>query len=215
MMSVLQPAAPEMAEEAATLIYLTMRKTADYLFGGDQAQVILKRLFQFKSNRFSYQFTQVTTDAEKPVGLVIAYPAQRMRALELPMAFQLMQICGMADFFRFLQKTVPLAGIKEAEDGEYFIGNIAVLPACQGAGLGTRMLEEIQNRAKAEGYDKISLTVDVENGRAASLYERTGFHIIEQVEVKSLRRRIGYAGFYRMVKEIPPSSHPAGSTSAN
>jgi len=43
-----QPANPEMALVGAPLIYLTMGKMADHLFGGDNTQRTLRGLFQEK-----------------------------------------------------------------------------------------------------------------------------------------------------------------------
>ena len=206
MQPVLQPASPNMAFVAAPLIYLTMKKMADYLFGSDNAQNaqnLLYRLFQAKSNRFSYQFTEIATVAGKPAGLAIAYSGQSMKSLELPMAFHLIHLNGVLGFFHFIQRAFPLFGIKEAENDEYFISNIAVLPEYQGKGLGKYLLSQVEKKAMTQGLDKISLTVDVENERAFSLYNREGFKVVKAVEIKPLRKRIGYTGFYRMLKFLP------------
>lgn len=104
------------------------------------------------------------------------------------------------DFFRFVQRAWPLFSIKEAENDEYFISNIAVFPEQQGQGLGQYMLHQIETKARIQGFSKVSLTVDIENERALSLYKRMGFNIMETVGIEPLRRLIGYRGFHRMVK---------------
>ena len=205
MLPTLQPATPDMASVASTLIYLTMGKMADYLFGSDNsknAQGLLKHLFRKKSNRFSFQFTEVATLSGKVTGLVIAYSGRVMKSLELPMSLHLFQASGVLGFIRFIKRASPLFGIKEAENDEYFISNIAVLSAYQGQGLGKYLLSQAEKTAKEQGFNKISLTVDVENERALSLYKRIGFNVIETVEIKSLQRHIGYSGFHRMAKAL-------------
>jgi ribosomal protein S18 acetylase RimI-like enzyme len=201
----LQPATPDMASVASALIYLTMGKMADYLFGSDNAQKaqgLLKRLFREKYNRFSYQFTEVVTLSGEVTGLVIAYSGRLMKSIELPMAFHLIQANGVLGFIRFVKRAIPLFGVKEVENDEYFISNIAVFPTYQGQGLGKYMLSQAEKTAGVRGFNKISLTVDVENERALSLYTQTGFTVIETTEIESLHRQIGYRGFHRMVKVL-------------
>ncbi len=200
---IMQPAVPEMAQEAASLIYLTMAKTADYLFGQEptpRTHQVLGNLFRLKSNRFSHQFTQVLCDSEKVVGLVISYSGRLMKSLELPMALQLLRMIGLVRFSQFLWRAIPLIGMKEAMDDEYFISNIAVALTQQQNGLGHLMLEQVENQARSQGYRKIALTVDIENERAFSLYQRVGFDLVDAVIIARLKKSIHYAGYYRMLK---------------
>ena len=202
MYSNLQPATPDMAPVASELIYLTMRQTADYLFGNDNARQILARLFAMRSNRFSYQFSQVFSPSGEIAGLVVSYPGLLLKSLELPTALRVVQAIGIFGFFRFVRKALPLLNVKEAEPDEYYISNIAVLPAQQGHGLGSQMLQLIEKKAREQGYKKISLTVDIENEGAYALYCRTGFEVVETSIIESLQRRTGYGGSYRMVKTL-------------
>jgi len=200
-----QPATPDMAAVASTLIYITMGKMADYLFGSDNAQNaqrLLKRLFREKSNRFSYQFTEVANLSGEVAGLVIAYSGRLMKSLELPMALHLFQASGALGFIRFVKRAYPLFGVKEVENDEYFISNIAVLSVHQGKGLGKYLLSQAEKTARERGFNKISLTVDVENERALSLYIQAGFNVIETVEIKFLQKLIEYNGFHRMAKVL-------------
>jgi ribosomal protein S18 acetylase RimI-like enzyme len=201
----LQPATPDQAPPASRLIYLTMKTTADHLFGMDSPQQglqALESLFRMKSNRFSYQFTQIVMIENLLAGLVVAYPGKLMKSLELPMAWHLFKIRGLKGFLQFFARALPLAGIKEAEDDEYFISNLAVLPEQQGRGLGSHILTQAEKRAATLGFKKISLTVDVDNDRARKLYERIGFTLVKKVSIGSLYKRIGYTGFYRMRKVL-------------
>jgi ribosomal protein S18 acetylase RimI-like enzyme len=95
-----------------------------------------------------------------------------------------------------------LIGIKEVEIDEYFISNLAVLPERQGRGLGKFLLQQVENQAMELGFHKLSLTVDVENPRAISLYQQTGFRLIQTIEIEPLRKLIGYGGFHRMLKDL-------------
>ena len=52
---------------------------------------------------------------------------------------------------------------------------IAVVPNARGKGVGAALLEALLDRARAEGHETISLSVDRNNAGAIGLYERYGF----------------------------------------
>jgi len=52
---------------------------------------------------------------------------------------------------------------------------IAVVPNVRGKGVGTALLTSLLERARADGYRAISLSVDRANAGAVELYERYGF----------------------------------------
>jgi ribosomal-protein-alanine N-acetyltransferase len=52
--------------------------------------------------------------------------------------------------------------------------SIAVVPSRRGSGLGSELLEALLARAKADGYQALSLSVEKENP-AVGLYQRHGF----------------------------------------
>lgn len=53
--------------------------------------------------------------------------------------------------------------------------DFSVLPAAQGRGVGSALLEEMQRRAKARDASKLTLEVVGTNEAAQRLYERFGF----------------------------------------
>jgi len=90
-----------------------------------------------------------------------------------------------------------LAEVLEAEDGRlagYFIAmpgveelhllNLTVVPALQGQGLGSALLEAVLAHARTRRLPRVWLEVRASNGRARSLYARRGF---DEVGV-----RVGY-----------------------
>ena len=199
------PASPDVAAAASTLIYMTMGGMADYLFGaGDPARArdLLGRLFRLESNRFSYRFADVATLSGQTTGLLISYSGRVMRSLDLQMAVELLRQSGFVDFARFMGRVLPVAGVREAEDDEYFISNVAVLPERQGRGIGTKLLSRAEDKAREQGFRKLSLTVDTKNERARALYARIGFAVTHTVHVEALRKRFGYAGLHRMIKVL-------------
>lgn len=59
------------------------------------------------------------------------------------------------------------------EQGE--LANLAIRPRHRGRGLGTFLLDQILDRARARGVRDLFLEVRVSNRRAAALYRRRGF----------------------------------------
>jgi ribosomal protein S18 acetylase RimI-like enzyme len=199
------PATAEMAPAAGQLIYLTMGVVADYLFGADdadRARVVLRRLFSSKSNFFSFQLADVVTQSDRPVALVISSPWRTMESLEIPTAIQLTRVGGISALARMLIRSRPFVNVKEAQDDEYFVAHLAVLPGFEGRGLGSHLLAHSVTKAMRACFVRIALTVDVVNARAISLYRRFGFQIVETHLFPTLQEKIGHNGFHRMVKAL-------------
>jgi len=88
--------------------------------------------------------------------------------------------------------------VREAEEG-FLLDNIAVHPDCQGAGVGRRLLQLSEDKARAAGYDSIYLytqEIMVEN---QALYARIGY--VEYAR----RHEVGLDRVY-MRKRLAPES---------
>jgi ribosomal protein S18 acetylase RimI-like enzyme len=57
--------------------------------------------------------------------------------------------------------------------------SIAVVPSKRGSGLGSELLDALMAKARAEGYEAISLSVEKDNP-AVALYERHGFERVRE-----------------------------------
>ena len=60
---------------------------------------------------------------------------------------------------------------------------VAVAPRAQGRGIGARLLDELERRARSRGAASVMLEVRADNAAALSLYERAGYAVL------STRRR--------------------------
>lgn len=190
---------------ATPLIRLTMGEFADYLFGADnptKVVEVISRLFSQPLNRFSYQFADIVETDDQPAGMMISYPGRTMNRLSLSMGKQLWSIYGPRGFVRFVRRVLPLAFVREASADEYYINTLAVLPDSQGQGIGTYLLSYAENKAREMHYNKCSLSVEVSNLSARTLYERVGYRIIGTIRFDRLKRISGTPGYHRMVKEI-------------
>jgi ribosomal protein S18 acetylase RimI-like enzyme len=204
----IRPARPEDANPASELIYLPMGKMADYLFGSDnpsRAKEVFCRLFKQEGSRFSYRFSDVLEANHEIAGLLVGYPGNDLKRMDLPMAKQLYSIFGWRGMWRFLRRSVPLMRYKETERDEFYIFTLAIKPGFQDNGLGSRLLTFAMEKARKLSLAKCSLGVDINNVGAIHFYETNGFRIVETVQVPSLEHAFGYPGYHRMVKVLSAS----------
>lgn len=96
-------------------------------------------------------------------GLQFAYyldQAAKRNAFRL----KLMQIL-FAPVWRILE-TIP--------EGDFYLQGMAIQPEFRGAGIGSLLIDDIENRAKESGAKRISLDVSAKNNGARRLYKRFG-----------------------------------------
>ena len=76
-----------------------------------------------------------------------------------------------AAWYRLFKANNPGYGFVDENTPEL---SIAVVPSARGTGLGSELLKALMARARADGYNAISLSVEKDNP-AVGLYERHGF----------------------------------------
>lgn len=83
----------------------------------------------------------------------------------------------------------PLIELEAAAPGSWYLNALAVLPECQGRGVGRRLLAEADLIAALSGARELSVIVAGENARAFALYEAHGFRAVDRRPV------LAYPGF--------------------
>jgi ribosomal protein S18 acetylase RimI-like enzyme len=82
-----------------------------------------------------------------------------------------------AAWYRLFARDRPGYGFVDEHTPELAI---AVVPNARGKGVGAKLLGALVARAREEGYDGISLSVDRHNEGAIGLYERHGFQRVAE-----------------------------------
>jgi ribosomal protein S18 acetylase RimI-like enzyme len=59
---------------------------------------------------------------------------------------------------------------------------VATHPQLEGLGLATRLMEELEKRARRRGAHRVNLGVEIGNDRARRLYEHLGYEPIGESE---------------------------------
>jgi len=82
-----------------------------------------------------------------------------------------------AAWFRLFKATSPGYGFVDEQTPELAV---AVVPNARGKGVGSALLGSLLDRARADGYDAVSLSVDRYNEGAIALYGQYGFGQVEE-----------------------------------
>jgi ribosomal protein S18 acetylase RimI-like enzyme len=77
-----------------------------------------------------------------------------------------------AAWYRLFKDSTPGYGFVDERTPELAI---AVVPSARGKGVGSALLVALLERARAGGFETVSLSVDRENDGAIALYEQFGF----------------------------------------
>jgi ribosomal protein S18 acetylase RimI-like enzyme len=126
---------------------------------------LFETFFQQIGNQYSFENTIVYEIGDKVVGFSNGYDGGKLTKLREP-------------FFNYIQSKYnvqfPFTD-DETEPGEYYIDCISVLPAEQGKGIGSQLLNEMIEKGRKLGFKKIGLIVDSDNQNAKRLYTKMGF----------------------------------------
>lgn len=196
----IRPARPDDAPLAAAVFRLSLDRLADYLFGADgrATEVALIRLFSLNAGRFGYGSAFVAEWNRRPLGMMVAFPGADLNRLSLSVVKHLPRALGW-NLFGFVARSLSLANVKESEADEYYVSNLAILPAAQGQGLGKHLLLHADEQARAHRLKKVSLMVALDNSTALRLYKRQGYEIVFTKHDKN-----PFASYHRMVKNLNP-----------
>ena len=174
-----------------------MGPMADYLFGhnGERTEIALMRLFSRDAGRLGFRAAQVI-ESDRPLGMLVAFPGAQLDELNKTVTRHLLRAMGL-NAFSFLLRALRVPSIHEAEADEYFISNIAVLPAAQKHGLGTLLLERAEEQATVHGLSKTALLVSPSNDLALGFLKKRGYEIVgTHLHDKHV------ASYHRLVKKL-------------
>ena len=85
-------------------------------------------------------------------------------------------------------------------EGDSYLAHIALYPQHRGLGLGAKLLQRMEEEARALGSGKMVMDVETDNERAIELYKRLGYRI--ESESPILRIKARNFEFYKMIKDI-------------
>lgn len=174
-------------ENISKLIYDAIHEVANSLTGENEEHKILKTLenyIQMDVCRLSYNNIYTYEIDNKNVAILLAYNSNDVEKLDMPMIEHLKT------------KNIFLKSFeKECFDDEFYIDTVSVLEDYQGQGIAKELFSFAQQKAREQGFKKLSLLVDLENKKAKALYEKLGFLDNTTLEVSKTQ-------FSHMIKEL-------------
>ena len=160
---------------------------------------IIARAYSRPNHSYSFQNVIYAEFDKRIVGMALGFTAeQHHKFSDQP----LKEAAG----FRALRMTIvkiicaPMLRILETiADGDFYLLSMAVDKEYRGKGIGSALIDTIEERARASGSTRLSLDVSANNEGARRIYERRGMNIKSQWP-----KRIPLPGvrFYRMTKSL-------------
>ena len=106
--------------------------------------------------------------------------------------------------FRGIRATFALAllDFRDFDKKSCYVDFLGVLPAFQGKGIGTKLLDEADEFARSENFNLLSLSVIGRNTEAIKLYEKLGFRKKRYKSSVLGRLLLGVPDFFYMEKTL-------------
>lgn len=171
---ILRPMTTHDSQPVSALIVMAIEDLADQFTKATKSEdlsVRLQMLIDTAETRFSASYGLVIEDQGRVAGAGFAYPGKVMRELTQNMLNQ-MKTVG-ANYHG--EEEERLISSKEADEDEYYIDNLAVFEDFRGKGYSRKIIEAFEERARTEGFSKISILADLHNPNAKAIYLRLGY----------------------------------------
>lgn len=148
----------------------TLQFVLDDLAPEVSARDLLLHMIKKPEEYCSYRNCEIVETDSTIVGIANAFPADR-----------LLRTFGDA---ALTAREAHLQARTELQDwGSYLLNSIAVHSSFRRLGIGLRLIEDVAERARAEGFDRLSLHVWRENVGALAFYRSAGFTVLGHARV--------------------------------
>ena len=125
----------------------------------------------------SHQYVTFAEREDAIVGMALAYTAEQHRCstrqpLKLANGYRTLRM------LRVAACCAPFTGVLSTlADGDFYLQAIAVDNKLRGEGVGSILMDSVEDQARAQGGTRLSLDVSVKNEGARRLYERRGMTV--------------------------------------
>ena len=161
------------AESVAKLMRMAIMDIAEALTGEEKEEQILRgdsSIFQTRKNRLSYENCFVCDVDGSNNGVGLCYFGGDAPELDEPLVKRLR-----------IAKNDPSLTIEKRQMRKLLYRYLGVDPAYHRQGMGTSLIQFVEQYAKENGYERLSLVVEQNNTKAQKLYTRLGY-----IEVKKI-----------------------------
>ena len=161
------------------------------LLGAYTATQVMSNLLREEKGYETYKNAIVAEYENEVVGIVYSYPAKYHGiSEETRNFFPKERLEFLADFFN------------SRVENSLFLDSIYVDEKFRGLGVGSRLIQLTKEKAKKQGFSKLSLMVMNSNSVARRSYERNAFTIVKHVDVKEHPLIPNKGGIYLLVSDV-------------
>jgi ribosomal protein S18 acetylase RimI-like enzyme len=156
------------------------------------AQRVLAIGFVADDGAFSHKYVIVAERNGALLGAAAIFPARDKAKIFARTARPVLKALAARDWPTLAMRAVRVAPFGEGiPDEALYLSQIGVEPAARGAGVGSKLLEAIFERARALGLSRTALHVSIDNPRAEALYARHGFQAMGVVGDRAISDKEG------------------------
>lgn len=174
-------ASPE--DDCRKLVYSSGPELYDYMFshGNKSAQDHIGSEFRRGSGLMGHAIHTVAIADGEVVGVGAFYTARQYTRLFLESGLGLLQSYRLWEVPIVLRRALHSGSVvQRPRPGSVYIANLGVRPDMRGRGVGSALIEHEADKARAAGFETMTLDVADTNPRAEALYRRLGFSVIEE-----------------------------------
>ena len=95
-----------------------------------------------------------------------------------------------------------LGALPDSPDDRWIIEFVATLPEFRGHGVVSRMIDEILDKGREQGFRKTQISCFIGNVKAQRVYERAGFEVVEERRDPEWEAVMGCPGISRMQMDL-------------
>jgi ribosomal protein S18 acetylase RimI-like enzyme len=172
-----RPAEKEDCVKLAELINIASDGVVEYLFhnlvpGMTSVQVVAHNL-ENDNYPHSYKSAVVAVEETDLIGMALSYPSSYHKVTdEMKSFFPADRLEHLSHFY------------SSRIEKSWFLDALCVIESRRRNGIGEKLISLTKEKAVANGFNVLSLIVFSDNALAIPVYKRTGFEIVQKVELK-------------------------------
>jgi ribosomal protein S18 acetylase RimI-like enzyme len=172
-----RPGEKEDSNKIAEMINTASDGIVEYLFHDlvpemSSVQVVAHNL-ENDNYPHTYMNAVVACDRNDLVGMALSYPSSYHRITD-----------EMRDFYSPEKLERFSAFYSSRAENTWFLDSFCVIESHRRRGIGEKLISLIKETAVKNGYNAVSLIVFADNALAIPVYERTGFEVIQKIELQ-------------------------------
>lgn len=179
---------PEDARHFSELVLLTSPTFLPALFGSN-VKNLMKNLFRHRRHYYSFDRSFFIEVGGKIAGMAQLHKLRPRRREKIRLSLLLLKYLK----WRFPTKVAGLLKserlIKRVAGNDCYLGSVAVYPEFRRLGLGTKLLEAVEEEVKSIGKKRIVLHAETQNVRAINLYQRLGYRIEQKSPILKIKNK--------------------------